>query len=704
MPGERLAKLTLRVENLVSLPGVLGVQEYLRLRLGGSWVRFKAGTTTQRIPGAEDVYDYIAYIAEGEFGRGLDNLLAAIRQACTDRGLAYVVSPKQTVVTTNPGEPLRYDFSIEAAVYQLNYNLDWLYFNSNGSGLYPTFSLLENRTTIRPVLAYAIVSNALIFDSPTGSVTVVAENGNNGVYDFRWDDAGAPPTAGRTNLPNATYVCVVTDSSGAYTVLQVVVGSDPRLDVLVVRSGDDVTLVPSGGLPGYTYAWADGPITATRPGLAVGTYTCTVTDSRGATRVVTVVVEPYRYYWSLNPVTLHLDAGDAYRLDPGTKPNLSFLCQVWVERDYLSGEYEQIGAETEQPADAQGRTVFDVQALLDAYLGEQLPALNEGRIRRAGTHFRRFYLKHAEQFGEPPVPAPLSQQQEHYVVLGGLDFLNYPTGAWLAYQQQVKPFLTWEPNDKKVLPAQPEYLAFMPLTASLTGFRQWVRLRFADGSTQTRVHEEVPTGVSRFEVYHLPAGYAQLQLTDPPGLDPGPRTVVAWDVWVSDLNDVPVTEVRRYQLDQAYYPYQRFFVYLNSLGGWNTLAVTGEAKRTLEVEAEDADRGLQPDYDPLLGTSLALQRSAQGQLSLATAPRRRAQLLHDQELLLSRRVVLQKDGQYWPGTVAAKSVTLVDEAQGLSRLELEFKLATSPRYTPRLPVVPAGRPIASVVDGEGAQP
>ncbi|MDO7875991.1 hypothetical protein Q5H93_14705 [Hymenobacter sp. ASUV-10] len=691
MPGERLAKLTLSVNDLVAGGAV-------RLKLRGTWVAFARGGSNQMIRNGLNGMDFYQFKGYPDLAQDVDSLLAAIRWVCTDLAAAYVVSAKREL--TVPGGDRTFAFDVEAAVYQPSYDLDftdyWPEFNR--------FAVVANRTTIRPVVAYAAISNATIFGSPTGSILVFAENGNAGVYTYVWQDTNAPTTPGRSNVPNGTYLCTITDASGAYTVLQVVVGSDPRLDVLVARTGDDVTLVPSGGLPGYTYAWADGPTTATRPGLAAGTYTCTVTDARGATRVVSVVVEPYRYYWSLNPVTLYLDAGADYRLDPATKPNLSFVCQVWVEKGYLSGEYEQIGAETEQPADAAGRTVFDVQALLDAYLGEQLPALNEGRIQRAGAHFRRFYLKHAEKFGEPPVPAPLSQQQQHYVVLGGLDFLNYPTGAWLAYQQQVKPFLTWEPNDKKVLPAQPEYLAFMPLTASLTGFRQWVRLRFADGSTQTRRHEEVPTGVSRFEVYHLPAGYAQLQLTDPPGLDPGPKSVVAWDVWVSDLNDVPVSEVRRYQLDQAYYPYQRFFVYLNSLGGWNTLAVTGEAKRTLEVEAEDADRGLPPGYDPLLGTSLALQRSAQGQLSLATAPRRRAQLLHDQELLLSKRVLLQSGGQYWPGTITAKSVTLVDEAQGLGRLELEFKLAKSPLFTPRLPVVPAGRPIASVAGGEGAQP
>ena len=101
-----------------------------------------------------------------------------------------------------------------------------------------------------------------------------------------------------------------------------------------------------------------------------------VTDARGATQQVSVTIDLYRYYWSKNPVTLTLDAGQAYRDDPSTKPNLSFLCEVWAAEVYRSNHFVRLGGTQEQPADAQGRTVFDAQALLDGFLQEHLPALN----------------------------------------------------------------------------------------------------------------------------------------------------------------------------------------------------------------------------------------------------------------------------------------------------------------------------------------
>ncbi|NJN77679.1 MAG: hypothetical protein HC803_04570, partial [Saprospiraceae bacterium] len=52
------------------------------------------------------------------------------------------------------------------------------------------------------------------------------------------------------------------------------------------------TANPSGGTPGYTYAWSTSPVKTTKTvtGLAPGTYTVTVTDSKGCTATETVTI------------------------------------------------------------------------------------------------------------------------------------------------------------------------------------------------------------------------------------------------------------------------------------------------------------------------------------------------------------------------------------------------------------------------------
>ena len=55
-------------------------------------------------------------------------------------------------------------------------------------------------------------------------------------------------------------------------------------------SDGSINITVSGGLPPYTFAWADGPITEDRTGLAPGSYSVTVTDATLATDVENVTL------------------------------------------------------------------------------------------------------------------------------------------------------------------------------------------------------------------------------------------------------------------------------------------------------------------------------------------------------------------------------------------------------------------------------
>ncbi|HEX8506337.1 MAG TPA: hypothetical protein VF630_13295 [Hymenobacter sp.] len=633
----------------------------------------------------------------------VDGVIFAVTELLQELSLAGAYTVRKTFGTgTDPAVLYGYNahaglvngLVIEATTYNPRYDFKLPVYG--GSTGFSWFNFLEN--TIRPVQVAVSTTPTGAFGTATGTITLVASNGNAGVYTYTWADPGAPLTAGRTGLSAGTYTCTVRDESGASTTVVVAVGTDSRLDVLVNRSDNNVTLVPSGGLPPYAFAWADGPTTATRLALGAGTFVCTVSDARGASRQVEVKVNPYRFYWSKNPVTLALDAGADYRLDPTLKPNLSFVCEVWVEEAYRSNVFVPVGGTQEQPADRAGRTVFDAQALLDSYLSEHLPAVSQAAPSRADSLFRRFYFRYAEKYGAEPVAAPLSNQAQHYVVFGGLDFFELPAATWFnSYQAGAKPFLTWEPNDKKCLPDQPEYLYFMPDSFALESFQVQVRVRYADGTAGELV-AAVVENVHRYEVYCLPAGYQQLALG-------GGKAVAGWEVWVSDAAGVAQSERRRYQLDRNYVAKPRYFLYTNSLGGVSTLACTGRAKTALDVKSEEADRPLGAGYDPLLGDTLVLDKSGGPVLSVSSGPLRRAQLVALQDFLLAKRVTLQTDQVYFAGKVKAKSMPLADENPGeLKALDFDFQLPRQRLFTPRLSVAPAGLAVAPVSGGEGAQP
>jgi len=48
--------------------------------------------------------------------------------------------------------------------------------------------------------------------------------------------------------------------------------------------------------------------------------------------------------------------------------------------------------------------------------------------------------------------------------------------------------------------------------------------------------------------------------------------------------DVPVSEVRSFEVDWDYYPYVRFLMYQSALGGMSTIALTGKARKKVTVK------------------------------------------------------------------------------------------------------------------------
>lgn len=681
MAGERLAKLTIMAS--FSLNDRLRGEQArgVRLSLAGAGIDYRLGAYTSRreyvAPDPDDVgRDYVK--------QAVDNLRALIKLDIQGRGLPYIVSDSRDLGNSILNNQPLIQFDIEATQY--GFDLD---FQDYYTGTEKGWTVVQNLKGLQPLVIEAFILPASIYGSATGFIQLSVYQGNRRPLTYLWSDGFNESR--RENLKAGTYRCTVTDQDGVSALATCVVKSDAQLQVLVQQTEDSITLVVSGGVAPYRVAWDDGATTLVRTKLPSGTYEGTVSDSKGATQRVKVALTPNRCYFSQNPIRLALDARQAYRDDPTTKPNLSFVAQVWVEQDYLSGVYVQAGPDLEQPADLQGRTVFEVQTLLDAYVREHLPALDGPLATVAAGSFKRFYLKSAERYGTPPVTAGLSTARVHYVLRGGLSPYEAAIDSWPAYQEALKPFLTWDPDFQKVLPQQPAFLYYQHVASGATA-QVWVRVRHVDGTSSQSV-VALLDDVRRWEVYCLAVGPAELGLT---GLE-----VAGYDVWVSDPAGVVLSQVRRFTLERAFYPQQRFFLYSNSLGGANVLAALGAAKQTLEVAVEQIQR---PVFDAELGDVVTLDRLGTPTVSVETGPRLRKQVQADQELLLSRRVVLIKDGRTWPGVVNKATYKVKDENEGLASLAFDFILPKQRHFSPRLPVIVLGQNLRPVAGGEGATP
>jgi hypothetical protein len=697
MAGERFSKLTVRAAFSWDIVGRGRQTDRIDILLAGQWHSYYRGGGSNEfvVPdpgtGGPDPRDFVL--------RTVNNLLVLVRRTIAQRGLSYTVSAPRDMgddtshngksdpgfgfPTQNQPWPI-VEFDIEANVYDPLYDLDLSDTSSLGGVTdWQGWKKPLVQKTIAPVFVSMAVTPATIYNSPTGRIELTASSATGTFFTYQWDDqAGVGAAVRPLVIGPRTYGCLVSSDAGASTYVAPYVGADPRLEVVALTTDTTITLQISGGRPPYDVLWDDGPTSVARVGLAAAIYYALITDSRGAQVDVTVDLKRAPYHWSRNPVALALDAGAAYRLDPTTKPNLSFLCEVWLEPDYLSGTFVQVGTTLEQPADRQGRTTFDVQALLDAYLRAHVPAPGASSPERADSLFKRFYLRHAEQFGTPPVAAPALTLDYRYVVQGGLGFYETAARTWFStYQPQNLPFLTWEPKVKAVLDDQPEFLYYMVLQ-SPPDFQVWLQVGFTDAADQTLALWQPVVGAHNAEVYCLPVGYRALGLHL---LGATLDSVAWWEVRVASSDGLTVlSETRRFERVRRRYPRRRYFLFQTSLGSMATYAALGDAQLDVEVTGEESTRTLSPGYDPGEGDVQVQARQLRPVLKVAAGKRTAAQLRASQDLLLSRRVLLHGGTRWLPGYLKAKTVTLLDEGKLVQVQEFEFIQPAESLFTPDL--------------------
>ncbi len=138
-------------------------------------------------------------------------------------------------------------------------------------------------------------TNPVCNGAATGTATVSATGGLT-PYTYSWSPSGG---AGATasNLAAGTYTCTITDAGGCTQTQTVTITQPSVLTASASPTGascsgtGSATCTASGGTGALTYSWTpSGGTAATASGLAAGTYTCTVTDSKGCTQSATTTI------------------------------------------------------------------------------------------------------------------------------------------------------------------------------------------------------------------------------------------------------------------------------------------------------------------------------------------------------------------------------------------------------------------------------
>lgn len=226
---------------------------------------------------------------------------------------------------------------------------------------------------------------------------------------------------------------------------------------------------------------------------------------------------------------------------------------------------------------AEFRYNFGRNGKIDGLLTYTKPRRLQNTMSVLLTQTMAFSMLERVTGGQPAVDTS-RQLGKYYAIKAGLaneDFYAYGDTFFNKYQLGARQFLTWQPNYKRVATDQEEYLHFL---LNFTPKPQILKLRVqsynADGIAGDAYTAMSVANPVLYSVVCCPVGMKALNI---------PSDAARYDIWLSNQHDKRVSEVRTYMVDHSHEEFDRSIIFVNSLGGWDTLRLTGQAQRNLKV-------------------------------------------------------------------------------------------------------------------------
>lgn len=338
---------------------------------------------------------------------------------------------------------------------------------------------------------------------------------------------------------------------------------------------------------------------------------------------------------------------------------------------------------------------------IDGLLRFQKPGWRQTMLRVLVEQTTVFQLREDVTGGTPPVATTSTGPVQH-AIKGGLSTVDhYAYGDRLLTTEQAihRRFLTWQPNFKTIAPDQEEYLHF-PINFVPTPAQVNLRMRVGEVITTVATTDTPPV----YSVLSVPVGPVVCGLAD---------DVLEYEVWLSNESNQRLTESRTYYIDRSYQPWQRHLLFVNSLGGWDTLRLTGKGQETLSVAQNTAIVERSPTADPETPELRIISIEGERSMTVSTGFFRREMersLRYLDELLLADEVYLVTERGHLPVQLTTSQLTDVsDDPELIARTFSLRLLDTVASYSelpaiapvPDQPTMWTGRVAQPLVDGFG---
>lgn len=389
------------------------------------------------------------------------------------------------------------------------------------------------------------------------------------------------------------------------------------------------------------------------------------------------------------------EKGTAYTITfSGTAPTLIFLTDgvdvikrselriyvdIFGQEEISLRDFDKIIGQEYKPDELQ-QIIAEVQEGIRASLSPDIPVFNQTALSFNKNSLRLFQIKLTEAYNDPSAPAiPHCYMTAQVIkaILGGVAYEKFPGSIFPnAYLPDAdSKFLTNAPRSILVHREQQLFLsAFTP-----SNFDVNVKIYLSDGTSGDDTFYSI-AGSTKSQVF-IPVGYQQLDLETFFGVSPD-NPIVRYEVFIFLGSDE--TERFIFELDDSNPINKRFFLFHNSLNGWDSLYCSGDQQEFIETETSQYERNIPDEYFSTVGVTKVVPALASDYDALTTRsfeintgfrPLEYIRFLA-RELALSEKVLLQTETQLLEVTIDKTSIKeVVSDAQDLCALKFKYSLA-----------------------------
>jgi len=380
-------------------------------------------------------------------------------------------------------------------------------------------------------------------------------------------------------------------------------------------------------------------------------------------------------------------------------PAAAVVTEIW---DHAAQAYTQ-RSEHVLPVTTPGADlIFDLQS--DFTLQHELPPVDSivsaGPVVHPCTrNWTKYRLYYCERAGLPPTYTKLQGgSTEYYAFHGGRGFFQQDELFWGFWKQNGK-WQTSQLSPKQITPSQPEWLYYLGRQSRTLRVRLILTRR--DNTTETIDLENFAESIG--QIYAFKTGFDQLGLS----IDLA-NPIVKYAVVLVESGVTEVTERYQYRITLDGSPWDRFFLFGNSLGGFDTVRGTGRQTSAVEISSATARRIVTAaDRAQFKGQYFEYDRQMRGRFRGSIGYKTLPRVLQLREMLLSESVYIvdQQGIRFVPIQIDAGSVNLFKDGDDLFGVDFSYQhaweeqnidiadygeaIVTGEQPTPTIPTLPA---------------